>query len=101
MAKLIDARNFFDEYCYMFKNAASEAELDRISYMLGNEKQIDPVHFADGCYCKECLHSELIEYEHNEGWATPIDEYWYNEHKDTMPLNGFCSKGRKGDMKNG
>ena len=61
---------------------------------------IDPVHTAGGAYCKECLHSELVEYEDNEGWVTPIDEYWCNEHKITMPLNGFCSEGRKDDMKN-
>ena len=60
---------------------------------------IDPIHAAGGCYCKECLHSESIEYKDSEGWVTPMDEYWCNEHKNTMPLNGFCSEGRKDDMK--
>ena len=100
MTKLIDASNFFDEYCYMFKNSALEAELDRLSYTLGKEKQIDPVYFAKGCYCRECFHSEPVEYEDNERWITPMDEYWCNKHKDTMPLNGFCSEGRKDDTKN-
>lgn len=100
MAKLIDASNFFDEYYYMFKNSVSEAELDRLSYMLGKEKQIDPVHFAGGCYCRECLHSEPVEYKFADDWIVPIDEYWCNEHKINMPLNGFCSEGRKDDMKN-
>lgn len=27
-------------------------------------------------------------------------EYWYNKHKDTMPLNGFCSERRKDNMNN-
>lgn len=61
---------------------------------------IDPIHFGGGCYCKECLHSEPVEYEDNEGWITPMDEYWCNEHKNTMPLNGFCSEGRKDNTKN-
>lgn len=56
---------------------------------------IDPVHATGGIYCKECLHSEPVEYEDNEGWVKPMDEYWCNKHKDTMPLNGFCSEGRK------
>ena len=56
---------------------------------------IDPVHAAGGFYCKECLYGEPIKYEDNEGWATPMDEYWCNKYKDTMPLNGFCSEGRK------
>lgn len=60
---------------------------------------IDPVHFAGGCYCKECLHSEPVEYEDNEGWVTPMGEWWCNKHKDTMLLNGFCSEGRKDDIK--
>lgn len=89
--KLIDTSNLI---------SVPEGELDRLSYMLGGEPTIDPVHYAGGCYCRECLHSELIEYEDNEGWATPMDEYWCNEHKNTMPLNGFCSCGRKVDTKN-
>lgn len=61
---------------------------------------IDPVHFAGGAYCKECLHGEPVEYEDNKGRITLMEKYWCNKHKDTMPLNGFCSEGRKDDMKN-
>ena len=61
---------------------------------------IDPVHFVGCAYCKECLHSEPVEYEDDEGWVTPMDKYWCNKHKDTIPLNGFCSEGRKDDTKN-
>ena len=60
---------------------------------------IDPVHFAGGTYCKECLHSEPIEYKFADDWVVPIDEYWCNEHKINMPLNGFCSEGRKDNTK--
>lgn len=57
--------------------------------------EIDPVHAVGGCYCKECLHSEPVEYKFADDWVVPIEEYWCNEHKITMPLNGFCSEGRK------
>ena len=59
---------------------------------------IDPIHTADGCYCRECFHSELEEHEDNEGWVTQMDEYWCNKHKINMPLNGFCSEGRKDEI---
>lgn len=62
--------------------------------------EIDPVHYAGGCYCKECLHSEPVEYKFADDWIVPIDEYWCNEYKINMPLNGFCSEGRKDDTKN-
>lgn len=93
MAKLINASNLFDEYYYMFKNSVSEAELDRLSYVLGKEKQIDPVYFAEGCYCRECFHSEPN--------FMPDDTYWCNRCNCIMSLNGFCSEGREDDMKNG
>ena len=62
---------------------------------------IDPIHATGSCYCKECLHSEPVEYKFADDWVVPIDEYWCNEHKITMPLNGFCSEGRKDNKKNG
>lgn len=60
---------------------------------------VDGVHAAGGCYCRECFHSVLEKYEDGAGWVTPMDEYWCNEHKISMPLNGFCSEGRKDKMK--
>lgn len=54
---------------------------------------IDPVHAACGCYCKECFHSEPN--------FMPDDTYWCNRYNCIMPLNGFCSEGRKDDIKNG
>lgn len=65
-----------------------------------NTPTIDPVHAAGACYCKECFHSEQVEYKFADDWVVPIEEYWCNKHKDTMPINGFCSEGRKDDMKN-
>lgn len=103
MTKLIDANKLFQEteenmhnnphsdptYAVMHKH-------EHCHFLCEIDKQptIDPVHFAGGAYCEECLHSEPVEYEDNEGWVTPVDEYWCNEHKIAMPLNGFCSEGR-------
>ena len=52
---------------------------------------IDPIHFAGGTYCRECSHSEPN--------FMPDDTYWCNRYNYIMPLNGFCSEGRKDDMK--
>ena len=52
---------------------------------------IDPVHTAGGTYCRECSHSEPN--------FMPDDTYWCNRYNYIMPLNGFCSEGRKDDMK--
>ena len=90
--KLIDANDLFKRTCNtsLYDNQDEDVFLGLIL----DGKEIDPVHAAGGCHCKECLHSELVEYEDNKRWVTPIDEYWCNEHKNTMPLNGFCSEGR-------
>lgn len=48
---------------------------------------IDPVHAAGGTYCRECSHSEPN--------FMPDDTYWCNCYNYIMPLNGFCSEGRK------
>lgn len=54
---------------------------------------IDPVHTAGGCYCKECIYStqKHIPYD---------DAYYCKLHRDLMPLDGFCSEGKKDDTKN-
>lgn len=99
--KLIDADTLIDNHFADNHNIAlSYANKLWMRRIINEEDTIDPVHAAGGCYCKECLHSELVEYEDNEGWVTPLDEYWCNEHKNTMPLNGFCSEGRKDNTKN-
>lgn len=101
--KLIDANNFFDEYYYMFKNSISEAELDRIFYMLRKEKQIDPVHAAGGCYCKECQYYEpLRDYpDYSKTLKYGYCYYWKYEEGEPpneVDENNFCSKGA---LKNG
>lgn len=109
MVKLINANKLFQETEENMHNNphsnpihAAMHKHEHCHFLCEIDKQpkIDPVHFAGGVYCKECLHSELVEYEDNEGWVTPLDEYWCNEHKITMPLKGFCSEGRKDDTKN-
>lgn len=58
-----------------------------------NTPTIDPVHAAGGTYCKECIYStqKHIPYD---------DVYYCKLYRDLMPLNGFCSEGRKADTKN-
>lgn len=84
--RLIDANDLFKRTCNtpLYDNQDEDIFLDLIL----DSKEIDSVHAAGGCYCKECYHSELI--------FMPDDTYWCNRCKCVMPLNGFCSKGRKG-----
>ena len=101
--RLIDADDTLDtieKYCGDYFNHDDQSfDKNAVRIAIKMAETIDPVHAVGGCYCGECFHSELIEYEDNEGWVTPVDEYWCNEHKITMPLNGFCSEGRKDDTK--
>ena len=103
MVKLIDANKLFQEIEESMHNSPHSDPIHTTMHKhehchflceIDKQPEIDPVHFAGGVYCRECLHSEPVEYEDNEGWVTPMDEYWCNEHKITMPLNGFCSEGR-------
>lgn len=104
--KLIDANPIIEKYTNYeyfsgyedFDNGVEVGVLFVIDE-LENASEIDLLHAAGGCYCKECLHSEPVEYKFADDWIVPIDEYWCNEHKITMPLNGFCSEGRKDDIK--
>lgn len=81
--RLIDADACWDrilnECCYTTESA-----------IMGTPT-IDPIHFAGGTYCRECSHSEPN--------FMPDDTYWCNRYNYIMPLNGFCSEGRKDDMK--
>lgn len=61
---------------------------------------IDPVHAAGGCYCKECKHHEDKVYPDSEWELHDHLECWCNWCDSTMPLNGFCSEGRKDDTNN-
>lgn len=46
---------------------------------------IDPIHAAGGCYCRECIKSDLLDDRNG----------YYCDKGITMPINGFCSGGVK------
>ena len=107
MVKLIDANKLFQETEENMHNnphsnpihaAIHKHEHCHFLCEIDRQPEIDPVHFAGGCYCGECFHSELEEHEYVDDWKFKR-EYWCNKHKDTMPINGFCSAGRKDDTK--
>ena len=50
---------------------------------------VDGIHAAGGCYCKECVKANLLDDKNG----------YYCTKGITMPLNGFCSEGRKDKMK--
>lgn len=100
--RLIDADALIERIKYL-SHEYKRVRIDTVTgCLLTNSVSptVDPIHAAGGCYCKECLHSEPVEYKFADDWIVPIDEYWCNEHKITMPLDGFCSEGRKDDKKN-
>lgn len=65
-----------------------------------NTPTIDPVHAAGGCYCKECKYHDDEVYPNSEWELHNHQECWCNWWDSVMPLNGFCSEGRKDDTKN-
>ena len=71
MAKLIDANKLFQEIEESIHNsphsdpvhtAMHKHEHCHFLYEIDKQPEIDPVHFAGGCYCRECFHSELEEH---------------------------------------
>lgn len=93
--RLIDA----DELIENIKCSSYEYErvrMDTITECLLTDvvsPTIDPVHFAGGTYCRECIYStqKHILYD---------NVYYCKLYRDLIPLKGFCSEGRKDDMKN-
>ena len=83
--RLINSNYLFKQTCNtpLYDNRDEDIFLDLIM----NSKEIDPVHHAGGCYCKECEHSEPNN-------MTLEDTYWCNNHANVMSLNGFCSEGK-------
>lgn len=61
---------------------------------------IDPVHAAGAVYCKECKYHDDEVYPDSEWELHDHQECWCNWWDSVMPLNGFCSEGRKDDTKN-
>lgn len=60
---------------------------------------IDPVHFAGGTYCKECIYYKPYEFPESGNIIYQCynsSASYLEEHKP----NDFCSKGKKGNPKN-
>ena len=64
------------------------------------QPEIDPVHAVGAVYCKECKYHDDEVYPDSEWELHDHQECWCNWWDSVMPLNGFCSGGRKDDMKN-
>ena len=56
-----------------------------IPQIIDEQPIIDPVHVAGGCYCRECEKAK----PGGSGYV------WCGE--KAMPLNGFCSEGKRKD----
>lgn len=56
--------------------------------------EIDPIHAAGGCYCKECNHHKKIIYIDDEWEVHDNTNCWCKLWDTEMPLNGFCSEGK-------
>ena len=65
--------------------------------IINEEDTVDPIHAAGGCYCKECKYHEDEVYPDSEWELHDHQECWCNWWDSVMPLNGFCSEGRKDD----
>ena len=89
--KLIDANNLFKRTCNtpLYDNQDEDIFLDLIL----DSKEIDPVHAASGCYCKECIYKEKSTIKNPK-------DYWCQLRDSYMDLDGFCSEGRKDGTKN-
>ena len=109
--RLIDANKLFQETEEnMYNNPHSNpihAAMHRHEYRhflceINEQPEIDPVHFAGGTYCKECIYlNEKIE-KVDFGCFSPMEgEGYCFKNNNIIKLNGFCSEGRKDDTKNG
>lgn len=101
MSRLIDADKLFHDieedthnnpYIDQVYRSMHNYQHHCFLYEINKQPEIDPVHFASGCYCKECIYKECL-YKEEDGTVSLI-KYWCNLHDITMPLNGFCSEGK-------
>lgn len=93
--RLIDADALIERIEYSSHNY-ERVRIDTITGCLLTDSvspTIDPVHAAGGCYCKECVYKE-------ESTVKNPKDYWCQLRDSYMNLDGFCSEGRKDDMKN-
>ena len=93
--KLIDA----DRAIHQAQEPTIYDLCDTIDF-LKEQPIVDGVHAAGGCYCKECTYHENESYPDGEREIHDSKECWCNWWDNTVSLNGFCSEGRKDDMKN-
>lgn len=102
MTKLIDANKLFQEIEESMHNSPHSNPVhtamhkhEHCHFLCEIDKQpvIDPVHFAGGVYCKECIYKE-------ESTVKNPKDYWCQLRDSYMNLDGFCSEGRKDDTKN-
>lgn len=96
MGKLIDADKLFHDieedmynnpYIDQVYRSMHNYQHHCFLYEIDKQPEINPVQFAGGTYCKECIYKE-------EDGTVPLIKYWCNLHDVTMPLNGFCSEGK-------
>lgn len=80
-------------------NLVNADEINVACEKLLEAPDIGPVYATGGCSCRECFHSKLEKHKYADDWKFKR-EWWCNKHNDTIPLNGFCSEGKKDDMKN-
>lgn len=110
MTKLIDADKLFQETEENMHNnphsdpthaAMHKHEHRHFLCEIDKQPEIDPVHAAGAVYCKECKYHDDEVYPDSEWELHDHQECWCNWWDSVMPLNGFCSEGRKDDTKNG
>ena len=101
--RLIDADDTLDtieKYCGDYFNHDDQSfDKNAVRIAIKMAETIDPVHAAGGAYCKECKYHEDEVYPDSEWELHDHQECWCNWWDSVMPLNGFCSEGRKDDMK--
>lgn len=64
---------------------------------IDKQPEIDPVHAAGAVYFKECKYHDDEVYPDSEWELHDYQECWCNWWDSVMPINGFCSEGRKDD----
>lgn len=101
MVKLIDANKLFQETEENMHNnphsnpihaAMHKHEHCHFLCEIDKQPEIDPVHFAGGCYCKECKYYKPYEFPESGNIIYQCynsSASYLEEHKP----NDFCSKG--------
>lgn len=103
MTKLIDANKLFQEieenmlnspHSDPIHSAMHKHEHRHFLCEINRQPGIDPVHFAGGCYCRECKYYKPYEFPESSNIIYQCynsSASYLEEHKP----NDFCSKGAK------